>query len=253
MIIRKGTYTPVTHYIKEAPGRVVIDGGTAAAADKRSFVLQHRWGTDEDNSPLGFIDLKSGTLATRVELNSGTFTMTGGVWDRTAYTTDIVTSHRRKDMIFNILGGEKIVFASCDTTPFPPDDSFWKVHELVSLDRTRNVVLRDSDGPLDFGILQAPKTTVNITNNVQLHGERLDVANFALGVGAHDVVFDVEQLRANLSGTMVSFTAKKDLLPLHMVSPRLVSLEMANAGTMKIFAGLTQHNFDIFWNLRKAL
>ncbi|MCQ2389874.1 MAG: hypothetical protein MJ240_00510 [Kiritimatiellae bacterium] len=253
MIIKKGTYTPVTHYLKTAPGRVVIDGGTAAAQGTRSFVLQNGWSSDEAQPAVCFIDLKSGTLATRVALNSGTFTMSGGVWDRTAYTTDIVTSHRRANMFFNILGGEKIVFADCDSTPFPPDESFWKVHELVSISRTRNVALRDSDGPLDFGILQAPKTTVNIANNVQLHGERLDVANFALGVGAHEVVFDVEQLRANLSGTMVTFTANKDLLPLHMVSPKAVSLEMANAGTMKIFAGLTQPNCDIFWNLRKGI
>lgn len=265
LIVKEGsTYTPWTHYIKTAPGRLVIDGGTVTSEGNasRSVVMQNGWSSTGD--PLGFIDLKAGLLDAKTSLHVGTFTMTGGTWDRSPFSNQGILSDlcQRENLTIDIQGGDAIIFSATDTTPFPPNKSFYNVRNLASAksaDATWRIVEEDG-GEQTFGAYDVPLSTLVVTNDCALHGERLNLGNLAFHTGAHDVVLDVSDICFNLTdstlypfATITTSQQEPDFLPLHVTTPGPTRISSAGSKFLKILASLNQYYTDCRWNIGKEL
>ncbi len=259
LIVKKGTYTPVLHYLKSAPGRLVIDGGKVTSYDAdtgtylpgRSITMQNGWATTGD--PLCFIDLKSGILEARTTLNVGTFTMTGGVWDRSkvAPGTFFSTMLSKTNLYINIEGGEKVVFSPSDG-PSNNDTRFFVVDEIVhNASGVNSWTPIHEDGSYSFGRISTPNFTFKITNNVDLAGRSLDVRNLEMSTTMHEAVLNVATVKVNSASASMIASSTSFSAPLHVYSPEVVRFESATAGSVTILNSLMLS--DAYWRFHRGI
>ncbi len=259
LIVKKGTYTPVLHYLKSAPGRLVIDGGKVTSYDadtgtylaNRGVTMQNGWTTTGD--PLCFIDLKSGILEARTTLNVGTFTMTGGVWDRSkvAPGTFFSTMLSKTNLYINIEGGEKVVFSPSDG-PSNCDTRFFVVDEIVhNASGVNSWTPIHEDGSYSFGRISTPNFTFKITNNVDLAGRSLDVRNLEMSTAMHEAVLNVATVKVNSASANMIASSTSFSAPLHVYSPEVVRFESATAGSVTILNSLMLS--DAYWRFHRGI
>ena len=251
-VIKRGTYTPAGHYLKAAPGRIVIDGGKVTSFDETSnkhvtsrwISMQNAWDMTGNLPPLCFIDLKGGLLEARCSFNVGTFTMTGGTWDRTKVSQSDGIHNFSTNLILNIQGGERI---ACSPNETPRNDTnFFNVAELEGGFPGSKWLPISADGKYKFGSIVTPMVFV-VSNNVELTGNTLDVSSYQLATGACDVVMNVGTLRSDATTVLTAYSAHR---PIHLYSPKLVRFEAHGAGTMRI---LSIANADTIWRFGKGV
>ena len=252
LIVKSGVFKPTTLYIKAEPGRLVIDGGTVTGNGQIN--LQNGW--DGLTTPVCFVDLKSGLLAAKCVFSVGTFTMTGGTWDR-SHTTVFSNSKyyfpallTNENMKVDIQGGEKIVMHADDT---PPDGFFWPVKDLVRTNSSSAATWTPfpSDGTYAFRDIITPNLTFLVTNNVVLSGRNLDVYKLAISKGAHDMEFNVSTVRVHTAGTVNHTTDDTSALPIKINSRNLVRFESDTANSTSRF--LPFSNTNVYWRFSKGL
>ena len=262
LIVKRGTYTPVTHYIKTAPGRLVIDGGTVTGYDAelgqhsslRAITVQNGWSSA--GAPVGFIDLKGGLLDVRLNLHVGTFTMTGGVWDRSKVTQAhyFPALATRDNLSVNIEGGEKVVMHAYDSV-IDNDTRFFAVDELVYKNPTVGYWRPISEsGVYKFNVIDAPSFTPYLTNdNVELSGESLNLRSFEMSSAVHELAFNVSTVKVNNAARdLYVFGSVNTLsLPVHLYSHR--KLHFSSAASIKAWFLWNLYNHDTFWRFHEGL
>lgn len=253
MIVRRGTYTPYIHYIKTAPGRFVVDGGrvTGNGSSGRSIAMQNGWGNATE--PVCFVDLKSGILDVKCSFVVGTFTMTGGVWDRTLCASSLASLMGKEGLAIDISGGERIVFSQKDVLP-DDDTSLFVVKELVYTNATEsmNWYPISSSGPYAFGQIIAPKVTLCLTNDcVAISGDLLNVKGFRFKGDAKDVTVDVSEIKVAKPDLSVP-SESTDLNPyMHVDSHDVVRFSvMQSGGTFRV---MSIDNTNCYWRFRKGV
>ena len=255
MIVKSGVYTPKIHYLKKAGARFVVDGGTVTSAGSTSRVIDLRngWSTSTSEPPIAFIDLKSGVLEAKVTFRTGTFTMTGGVWDRTAVgQTDLATLATYENLAISISGGE-VRLASTDCTPFPQVPTLFNAENLSGTRNYGDFSLRNTPGEFAFENYLLPESKLLVPCDTIFRGNTLSVVNWAIAEGVHDVTMDVDTLRLNTGGNFVVGTSNSSYLPLHIHSPRLITFESTKANSKAVFlSGLQMHNTDAHWRMSKG-
>ena len=252
LVVKQGTYTPRTHYLKLAPGRLVIDGGTVTSYDEtsgthstgRQIIMQNGWNTTGEPPPLCFIDLKSGVLECRCGFNVGTFTMTGGVWDRTKVAQGNLIHQFSTNLILDIQGGERIAVSSAEVPR--NDTNFFNVAELEGGYPASKWRPISADGKYRFGSITTPMLFF-ISNNVELTGQALDVSSYQLATGACNVVMDIGTIKADTTTMLTVYTEHR---PINLYSPKVVRFEAHGAGTMRI---LSIANTDVLWRFGKGI
>lgn len=254
LIVRRGAYTPYTHYIKTAPGRLVIDGGavTCDGDGNRSICLQNGW--NGASEPVGFVNLKSGLLDVKCAFYVGTFTMSGGVWDRTfaphgKFFTNLLNS---AGLSMDISGGDRIVFNGRDTLPDAPD--ILAVSELV---HTNAVNAQDwhpisESGAYSFGRIIAPKLTLCLTNdNIAISGDLLNVYSLRFSGDAKDVAVNIREIKVANKNASAPIAAADLNQYMHIDSRNAVRFSSATSGgTLKVMA---LSNVDCYWRFRKGV
>ena len=261
LIIKRGTYTPGYHYLKTGPGRLVVDGGTATSYDAetgqysatRLFHMQNGWNGDPE--PVCFIDLKSGLLETRCLFKVGTFTMTGGTWDRSRVLqgTTFPDMLATNTLSINICGGEKVAMHFYDDR-INGDVRFWKVDELV--ENTSSVGSWwpiSEEGNYSFGSISAPKSTLTITNdNVVLSGNSLSVRSLEIA-NVHNMTLNVPNMTVNgTDASLYFFGAYLDReSTLRVYSHGKMHFE--STAPCKVWTMYGTYNSDIYWRFHEGL
>lgn len=259
LVVRKGTYTPTTHYLKIANGRLVVDGGVVTGEGNASRQINLQNGFSGAMEPVAFLDLKSGLLDVKCNLKTGTFTMTGGVWDRSrtasigaaaGYSAYFPTVTTNEYLTIDIRGGERIVLHGNDT---PPNLVLWPVEDIVRTNSTFDATWMPfpSDGEYSFRDIIAPRLTFVATNNVALTGRTLDVNALSISNGAHDVEFNVHTVRVHAAGSVCHTADKPTAVPISIDSRNLVRFESETSYSTMRF--LPFDNTNVFWRFRKGL
>lgn len=253
-VVKSGTYTPCTHYIKTYPGRLVIDGGTVTSFDaeygmyrnERRIYIQNGWSST--GAPVGFIDLKSGLLDASCTFCVGTFTMTGGTWDRskTSHSKYMPQLMNTENLTVSILGGERLVLHNSDVVT--NDTSLLVVDDFFA-GCNQSWYPFSEDADYAFGSLQVPNATLYITNNVTLTGRMLAFKDCMFREGANDVVLNVETIRVCKAGT-TTIVDTASPRPLHIYSPKRVRLESASGNLTQILPSI---NTNVYWRIGEGI
>ena len=263
IIIKKGTWTmPYTFYIKTAPGKLVIDGGTLTGTGV--LQMQDAWkGASEHHNAVGTFELKSGTLNIRTYLRSGTFNVSGGVWDRSIYAQNTYFPGMftpENDLYFNITGGDKVLFHASDDKVF--DVRFAPVKELVHK-TTGNAYWSpfQTQDVETWNSISAPKTILEFRSDGTLAATLLDIYNlyfYKLEDEKREVTLNADVIRINQSGDITIGTTKNENTPLHIVSEVPVRFESDPHGRkVSINSGLggskTMAESDAYWEFKKGV
>lgn len=259
LVVRKGTYTPTTHYLKIANGRLVVDGGVVTGEGDASRQINLQNGFSGVMEPVAFLDLKSGLLDVRCNLRTGTFTMTGGVWDRSrastigapsGYSAFFPRVTENEYLTIDIRGGERIVLHENDT---PPNHTLWPIADIVRTNSNFYATWMPfpSDGEYSFRDIIAPRLTFWVTNNVVLTGRTLDVNALSISNGAHDVEFNVHTVRVHAADSVCHTADKLTAVPISIDSRNLVRFESETSYSTMRF--LPFDNTNVFWRFRKGL
>lgn len=194
LLVRQGTFTPKSMYIKTKPGTLIVDGGTVTGGGNkdRSITLQDGWGDPKE--PCGTIELRSGRLDARCSLISGWFKMSGGTWDRSGLAPIQLFSALFDNPIlhFSIEGGSLITHNN-DTLPDDPIflERLDSLH-YVTIDNGAQWTPSCTNGVYGIREISAPHVNITLTNEVSLACELLECRSLSFkGDDVHYVDYNV--------------------------------------------------------------
>lgn len=258
LLVRQGTFTPKSMYIKAKPGTLIVDGGTVTGDGNkdRSITLQDGWKSLAEE-PCGTIELRSGLLDARCNFKSGWFKMTGGTWDRsrTAAISSLFPTLMNNPIMHVTFGGGNLVTHVDDRLE---DDPLYleRLHSVRYTTPDKGVTWTPSltNGTYGISEIVAPCVYIALTNEVSLSCSLLECRDLAFsGEDVHYVDYNVLTTRfSNLPSHRVGAMAASGSVkaPFHIESRDFLRFESddPNGDIMMLYKSAN----NVLWRFQKG-